>query len=417
MGKAQFIPALKSAMGDWDYYIAQLTMGDVARLVAVAEEIHKSDSLNNMIQRSLSNRAKAIKTYLLEREDRFFNAFVIGVYGGSPQWYALDVKTNELRDANEVLPESVKDAIGFLHFNGEEKLFAIDGQHRVVGIRRAVRERPALGEEHVTAIFVGHKNTPEGLRRTRRLFTTLNRYAKPVSKRDKIALDEDDVVAILTRRLVEEHPLFEGKVATVATNNLPANDTSNITTLGALYDATNEWLRDRGVQRWGTFKRFRPEETEIESYAKRAWMLWDGLCDIDQTLREYRDADAGPELASKARNPSTGGHIAFRPIGLIVLAKLAKALSSSRQFTGVLDKLSSLPTSLSERPWDGLIWDGRNERMRTEATNRTAAERFAYYLLCGNLDIYRRSSVSKLRDEIAGVLNVEPDEVDMHTLS
>lgn len=46
------------------------------------------------------------------------------------------------------------------------------------------------------------------MQRSRRLFSTLNRYAKPVSMRDIIALDEDDVVAIASRDLIDTHPLF-----------------------------------------------------------------------------------------------------------------------------------------------------------------------------------------------------------------
>ena len=416
VAKPHFVPALKSSIGDWDYYIAQLTMADVAKLVKLAKEIHTSESLNDMIQRSLSDRADAIKSYLLNREDRFLNALVIGVYGGSPQWYSLDVRSNELLDADTVLPRQVEDAVGFLLFNGEERLFAIDGQHRVLGIRKALKENSSLANENVTAIFVGHSNTPAGLIRTRRLFTTLNRYAKPVNKRDKIALDEDDVVAIVTRRLLDEHPLFHDKVAAVATNNLKSRDTSNITTLGALYDAMNEWLRDRSVPKWSKLKRFRPEDPIVDSFMERASIFWDGLCSIDETLQAFRDAKPAPELAAEARNQVNGGHVVFRPIGLILIAKLAKALSLSLEFSDVLSKLSLLAMNLGEYPWDGLIWDGRNKRMRTESANRIAAERLAYYSLCGDLSPYRRYNVSKLRNEVAGILNVEPEDVELRSL-
>src|ERR1019366_4366533 len=94
-------------------------------------------------------------------------------------------------------------------FDGSEKLFAVDGQHRVVGIQRAVAAKEALGDEEVCVIFVGHSNDRVGLQRTRRLFTTLNRYAKPVNKTEIIALDEDAAVAIVTRRLLESYRLLK----------------------------------------------------------------------------------------------------------------------------------------------------------------------------------------------------------------
>jgi len=61
--------------------------------------------------------------------------------------------------------------------------------------------------------------------RTRRLFTTLNKTAKAVTKGEIIALDEDDVMAIVVRNLVENHPHFtEQRVLIVAQANLPATN-------------------------------------------------------------------------------------------------------------------------------------------------------------------------------------------------
>ena len=72
-----------------------------------------------------------------------------------------------------------------------------------------MRENNELKREEVSVIFVSHRN------RSRRngtnatpVFTTLNRYAKPVKKSEIISLDEDDTIAIVTRKLVDEHPLF-----------------------------------------------------------------------------------------------------------------------------------------------------------------------------------------------------------------
>ena len=98
---------------------------------------------------------------------------------------------------------------GVLRLDGTQTLFAIDGQHRVEGIKQALEDNSELGREEVSVIFVAHRNDSDGMERTRRLFTTLNRYAKPVSKSEIVALDEDDIVAITTRELVEKHPLFQ----------------------------------------------------------------------------------------------------------------------------------------------------------------------------------------------------------------
>ena len=124
----------------------------------------------------------------------------LGFYGGSPDWYELDIRTNHLFDA-EALPRELDGVLGFLRLDGTETLFAIDGQHRVEGIKQALQENAELKREEVSIIFVAHRNDPSGMERTRRLFTTLNRYAKPVSKSEIVALDEDDILAIITREI------------------------------------------------------------------------------------------------------------------------------------------------------------------------------------------------------------------------
>ena len=65
---------------------------------------------------------------------------------------------------------------------GDEKLFALDGQHRLAGINRAIRDGMSGSDDEVSVIFLGHKNTDDGLKATRRLFTTLNKTARPVSR-------------------------------------------------------------------------------------------------------------------------------------------------------------------------------------------------------------------------------------------
>ena len=91
--------------------------------------------------------------------------------------------------------EAAIESVGFLTLRGDEKLFPLDGQHRLAGIKRAMRDGVTHSDDAVSVIFLGHRNTADGLEATRRLFTTLNKTARPVSKSAVIALDEDDVTA------------------------------------------------------------------------------------------------------------------------------------------------------------------------------------------------------------------------------
>ena len=205
------VPALRAKMGDWVYYVTVMKMGDISKRVQFADEIHPDKALSKLIQRQLEeSHSQKIADYLLGQTQRFFNSIVVGIYKGAPQWFELNIRTNtnDVFDESLADPDELSGMMGLLFLNGNEKIFAIDGQHRVAGIKRALDNNSGLQDEKVSVIFVAHRDTSEGIARTRRLFTSLNRYAKPVSQLAKIALDEDDVVAIVTRKLIEEHPLF-----------------------------------------------------------------------------------------------------------------------------------------------------------------------------------------------------------------
>ena len=88
---------------------------------------------------------------------------------------------DELSETDEA---RLRESIGILTLTGREKLFPIDGQHGVAGIKRAVTKKGDIGDDEVTVILIGHARTDEGMKRTRRLFVTLNQRAKRVSDRD-----------------------------------------------------------------------------------------------------------------------------------------------------------------------------------------------------------------------------------------
>lgn len=304
------LPATRGHMGDWVYYTALLSLREVVLRVELAEEIHESKSLNELIQRSLTSNSQRIARYLLTQPQRMMSALVIGVYGGSPRWYELNVRKNIHMEPEGLRQVEMK--LGVLQLRGTERLFAIDGQHRVVGIRQAVRERASLGTEEVSVIFVAHGRSESGRQRTRRLFTTLNRYAKPVSTTEKIALDEDDVVAIVTRRLLDEHRVLFEKVSTARTVNIASRNRRSFTSLPALYQALDVILRDRALREWSDFKRLRPPDRELNSYFQRGSQFFDLLQVNFPPINRLADSRPDEEIAAEYRG-SGGGHLLLRP--------------------------------------------------------------------------------------------------------
>lgn len=365
------IPALRGVFGTWVYYSSMVRLGDVVRYVKTADEIHKSEKLSQMIQRELKDaRARDISQYLCDQDERFLNSLVVAVYGGTPQWFPLGriTRSPEGLQTEQIGTDDLA-TIGFLSLSGQERFFALDGQHRLAGIRLAIKQCRDRADDEINVLFVAHSETPAGRQRTRRLFTTLNKRAKAVAKGAIIALDEDDAMAIVCRRLVEEHAWFTGsRIAYQATNNMPTGNTEAFTTLGALYDTLGALFC--GVYGGDSEKLrfYRPSDPEMEGWYKRAEEFF-GLCHKHfASFRRFCEAGDDFGAVTTAQRNKRGGSVLFRPIGLIMLAEVLAALTRRHKKSNIGDIFShvaGIPWRLSKPPFAGVIWDSRAERMVT----------------------------------------------------
>ncbi len=357
------LPALRGIMGDWVYYSCLMTLDELSSRVDYARDIHKHARLSEMIQRRLDGvRSVQISEYLKGQPQRFFNSLVVATYGGSPNWYPLDeVRDKRQRDRLDGLTQETVESVGFLALGGDEKLFALDGQHRLAGIKRTIKggiEQDPYDE--ISVIFVAHEATSKGLERTRRLFTTLNKTARPVSKGDIIALDEDDIMAICVRRLIEETDLFEDdRIAFVATNNMPVRNSTSLTTIGNLYEVLTILFTNSNFdlkKRKADLQRFRPEDTVLDAYFDYAKSYFNCLRRHCDELEEFFTATDTEAVVTRYRGPH-GGNALFRPIGLEIHTRIVAQLTRSMSLDRAVRLASRLPRNLADEPYVGLMWD------------------------------------------------------------
>ncbi len=357
------LPALRGVMGDWVFYSCLMDIGELSSRVNYAEQIHENEALSDMIQRHLKKgRATQIADYLKRQPEHFFNSLVVATYGGQPSWYALsDVRSKTARRELKNLTEDTVSSVGFLTLTGREKLFALDGQHRLAGIKKAIKDGLHNGlYDEFSVIFVGHKDTEEGLERTRRLFTTLNKTARPVSKGEIIALDEDDVMAICVRRLIEQTELFTGnKVAFVASNNMPTANTTSLTTIANLYDIltilfTNA-QSDLKNQR-PNLQRVRPDDIILDKYFEFAEAYFLQLKKNFEALDEFFSAENTEPVVKRYRG-SHGGHVLYRPIGLEIMTRVIARLTKDISLDRAVKLVAELPNNLNEEPFRWLMWE------------------------------------------------------------
>ncbi len=361
------LPALRGIMGDWVYYSCLMDLSELNSRVHYAKEVHNSKALSDMIQRQLDGKRSAeIARYLKTQPQRFFNSLVVATYGGQPNWHALeDVRNRTEPNELQKLSQETVESVGFLTLTGDEDLFALDGQHRLAGIRKFVGEGSEQDpHDQVSVIVVAHKDTSEGLERTRRLFTTLNKTARPVSKGDIIALDEDDVMAICVRRLIEETEFFgDDRIAFVANNNMPVTNRTSLTTIGNLYDVlTILFTAARSELKKGKpdLQKVRPDDGELDKYFDYAQRYFLQLRNNFRELQEFFAAENTRDVVERYRG-SHGGSVLYRPIGLEIFTNIIARLTKAMSFDQAVNIASKLPRDLDESPYVGLMWDSSSK--------------------------------------------------------
>ncbi|MEA5525147.1 DNA sulfur modification protein DndB [Nodularia spumigena] len=376
---ADYVPALKACMGDWQYYVTVMKLGKVARECKLAEEIHANKDLDALIQREIQDRVKKeMVPYLLKESQRFYGALVVAVYGGNPDFSPVRVAEHELIDDRD----QYSYGFGLLRFDGSQIYYALDGQHRLKSIQEAIAKNPDLAREEISVIILKHEQTKDGLERTRRLFSTLNRRAKPTSSGMNIAIDEDDSVAIVSRRLVKENEVLKGLVLTSLGSKQISPAKSHdpyITTLAAFYE-TNEILLsayEGGLNIDKNFKQFRASDDELDGYydfLENIWMLMLEKCpDFSPILKgrkkpgdiRKRIDSQGTVLAPDTGKPMAGGSVFARPIGQFVVAEVIKlALMQGKSIEDTIEAImSNITMNIDQSPWVQVIWNPSTQRI------------------------------------------------------
>lgn len=356
------MPALRGSFGDWIYYACLIPITELGARVQYAKEIHPDKELSRLIQRSLEGpRAKHIATYLASTKERFFNSLVLATYGGSPEWLEVgNFRSTDKPNILKQIPQNATDTLGFLRLTGSEKIFAIDGQHRLAGIKRAISDGLDLGDEQVPVLLVGHKTDAAGMQRTRRLFTTLNKTAVPVKKQDIIALDEDDVMAIIARRLVETNDAFKSpKIAVISSQSVPPSNRTCLTTIASLYDILKLIFLFKIGKSTDTSLRFnRPSDDKLDEFYNFAVDYFDALGKVFKPVGDLQASDNPTSITEKQRGPH-GGHLLFRSLGLEIVTRTAIDIATEQDITlpQAVRRLKGLKTDLTKEPYKGIVWD------------------------------------------------------------
>ncbi|MFZ4507055.1 MAG: DNA sulfur modification protein DndB [Fimbriimonas sp.] len=409
-----YLPALKCKMGDWIYFVTSMRVADIVSRVGFAKDMRNADRYSDWLQREVrEERLDQIATYLISRSDRFFGSLVVSVFEGKPSWLdvsLIDTDSFSVDQLSALELSEINAALGLLVLNGDEDLFALDGQHRLGGLRKAYERNTALGDEVVSVLFVADR----GLQQTRRLFTTLNRYSKKITPGERVVLDEDDAFAIVARKIIEEHRYLSqtGVVTSPKQASLPKTSLS-VTTPIAIYKIIDVLCADldskavfvETASQWSRkalCESIRPTDSVLDSVHKVASEFWTTV---------IRDLGFDKLSGTQIRELRLEGNLLLRPEGQMSLARAVRFIIDSEQTSSyeswgaaVHKLVANIPDtvfSVNHPVWKNLLWNPGKKRMFNGDAKQKLAARILCYCAQVGPEVDVELLTAELRDEVS----------------
>ena len=298
-------------------------------------------------------RQRAISAYLARDKRRKFGpllAVIAPAWINDPQHANWGFDGRAIKSAYTFDELDSRGQVGLLDLNGVQ-LYALDGQHRVMGIQglrelqelgslqkrerdgERVKEPPSgedpmerfeidkkeLGKlleesisiELIPAILEG-ETAREGAQRLRSVFNTINATSRRTGQGETTANDETDGFSIVGRKAATLHKLFANDRVNLKTATLPRRS-KWYTTLEALKDMAREYLvqvKPHLKERWNPeYPRnpefpIHPEEEEIEEGRKSFFEFLDHMesLPIFSHLENQQDRDESNGKSEDARS-------------------------------------------------------------------------------------------------------------------
>lgn len=387
------IPGLFSTYQNWPYYQITMKVSDIVKNLGTVENpnfrikttdeveiIYSQEGINDLLQRALDKkRLEPIKKFIREQNDAYINNLTVAIFGGTPEWIPLSISRSSFVDeVSENEFDNISNSIGVIKLNGNETLFVLDGQHRLKALRLAYEEDNSIGDNQIAITLITHINSPEGKTKTRRLFSVINRHAKPVSLGENILLDEDDLSAIIVRKVIEEYPLFTEKkiIALNKTADLKMpKDRDKFSSVISLY-SINEMLIDakeiypKYTGAKTNLVRIRPNDEIIEIKKNLVFTFWDSFFESFPNAQNF--------VVNVNENLRNGvGAFSLRPIGQAIFCEYYLKMKSLDRLNEI-NLIQHIPDDLSNDFWHYVLY---NPIGQTIINNRSYARDYVYYHL------------------------------------
>ncbi len=460
----------KTQMGTTEAFIGSVTLEWLAHRLCFASQlplfrqkfdpetnnlIRDGETVEAMLQRPLDwSRQAVLAQYLVARKSHKFPAILAVI---SPTWID-DLQAEEWDEegrcsklAANFDPLDQNETVGLLDVAKSVSIFALDGQHRLMGIQGLMEllktgtlpkynknkktigspitmedleerfniqsgylqnlAKEKIGIEFIPAVAPG-ETREEARRRVRSIFVHVNLTAVRLSKGQLASLNEDNGFAIVARTVAVTHSLLKKKEGREDRVNFEsatvAAKATVLTTLQAIQDMCERYL-ESPLRSWKSQDRglipMRPEDDELEEGLADFRELWDHLGSLPSYQRLEQETQTPSLRRFSHEKPGGEANILFRPIGQIALAQALGILVFKKKWllADIFDKLRpydlgggfagvSEPKSL----WYGVLYDPNKKRVLT--SRRDLAARLMVYLVAGIEDNLERA---KLQEDLA----------------
>ncbi|GAB1360713.1 hypothetical protein MASR1M31_25380 [Porphyromonadaceae bacterium] len=389
---------IRAKMGNTLYYMAKMPAGELIDSVGIAKELPEWEEMtvDEKMQREVDMRriVEEIVPYICNDPDRFFGSLIVDIYSGMEE-VVFESISSVVKSIPRAYALSMND-MGFITLPGSERLIALDGQHRLLSLKIAIRGKmgvpagtkpspafdklephPEFSNEEISVIFVEHTDT----KKIRKIFNKINKYAKQTSRSDNIITSDDDPFAVISRRLVSTGEVLapiKGIEVVNSKNNTLSKRSKNLTTLSTLYTSCETLLKDRGFKK----NMLQLDSISLDDAYGYVSLFWNLLLKNVEVFRDYIRLTNRNMTIQLLREKN----LLLKPVTQMALAHVAAmAKAKGIEWDVVTQKLNAIDWSFENDLWFNILVIGStNKRMITGKDSVRYAGMVISYMIMGD---------------------------------
>lgn len=380
-----------------DYYLMSLKASELVNLVKEPKNMPGWDDekIEEIYQRKI-NYARVrnqIAPYLANNKDsRFFGSLIVAAFN-----FDDTVEFTPLNDISAVsvskLRPDEKEAgskIGMLTLHGGVMMAPLDGQHRLKALEFAMLGKdqagrdipgisvdPDLANEDISVILLPYQ--PES---ARRIFTSVNRYARRPTASETYVTDDDDLFAVLARRVTNE--VIGGRLVKYTQPTLRPKD-GEFTTLSIVHACCKAIVEHSFSPKMVDEAKRQDFSTEIAKACGQAVLnVWNRLL---AEIEVFRDATGDRSEQGDARRIEIRrNNLLGKPVPQECLVSAFLALTegtTKMPWKDACENLNALPWEMTEQNvggvWQRVLWSGGTDG-KIITKNRLISSRIVTYM-------------------------------------